>query len=42
MAGNKKQAVRAAGDAIAAVREQWGPETTVANLRLILALSPGK
>jgi hypothetical protein len=35
MAGNKKQAFSAAGEAIAAVREQWAPEATAANLRLI-------
>ncbi len=37
LAGDKAAATAAAGDALAAVRESWEPETTARNLRLIRA-----
>ena len=33
--GNKETAIHALGDALANVREQWEPETTARNVRLI-------
>ena len=35
LAGDEAAAADAAGDALAAVRESWEPETTARNLRLI-------